>query len=1499
MRQILIFNFFLSFLSIYSLPLVGQSFEVLPSNARTANAVSPDGSVIVGMTTDNNAYFWNAEDGIIVLGMLPGMTSSSANDVSLEGRVVVGESSKFFPSERRAFRWTLEDGMIDIGAINNSQSNSALGVSSDGSVVVGHSDRQAFRWTAGGGMVGIGFLPGHSEISYATGISSDGQVIIGMSSARDPNTLQAFQWSTGTNMVPVGYPLDNSYGISADGSTIVGSLHPSNNNGILEAYRWIATTGIMGLGIPPGYVASQAIAVSGNGNIMVGQSRLTMESGYAATIWYEMGTPSLLQDVLTDDYGLDLNGYILREATDISDDGNVIVGWATNQQNQRRVFRVVIQNTEDKPIQVNSNADRPLKVGKTNCETGETIEINGVKIPECTLRAALQTAAARGGENPITFNIPGSGPHTISLIGLLPDVPAQTIVDATSQPGYNGLPLITLNGGESIENGLVLEQGESVVRGLSIGGFTNVGILITGAGENIVEASHIGINATGTAALPNRTGLIIDNSPGNKIGGPDPGQMNVISANTDSRDDVKMNEERTGVGILIQGAGSTGNQVQGNRVGTDFAGQQAIGNGYVGVYIYDASDNLIGGDETTHGNLISANANGNVYIFGQNATDNIISGNIIGTNLEGTASLSENSGGISILFGSRNIIGGPSGMPGTAPGNLISGHGKGGGVILAGINPEAVSSETDYAASGIASENIIAGNLIGTNRDGTSALPNQSGVVAVYDAHKTQIGGDQAGYRNIISGNGFGIILADTTGGFAPHGSVIAGNYIGTNINGNVALGNSGPGIMVNSLSRYPDESTGIAGVRIGGISDASRNIVAGNREMQIEIVGPVSAGTVIMNNYIGVLANGQAGQTPADSEYGLMIKTDGTLIGEDSEGNIVPNVIGGNQYGIVLVGNMNLVGGGNKIGTNPGGTVAVPNHTGIWVLGNGNNILKNTISGNKNYGIEIGQKQGSPFEGIYLDPDNTTIARNMIGTNSQGSNAIGNGIGENGAGVAFWRKSNLHLYYNTISGNHHGVEIDNSPFEATFMAGNIIGAGGIDPIDIEDGSVLPEFISIPNQGDGVHITDGNVYIYDEPNTEPFSELGNFIQNNLGAGIRRTGSNLSNDFEILSNFFFNNTGLAIDFGPEGAGTGDALHEPPVMMQPVIEEETARIRGLSAVNGRIQLYTTPICHPSGHGEGRLYLLAEDQIVSAGQQFSTEVSLPENLRVGYYVTALVTHNKRTSEFCKCVRIVDKEKYQEQLLEDLAREALKLGRLTIESNETKSLTINNNKNSLQEIEAVVYASEFNLPPDHSYFQGSALAPDGTEITPNTIDTTLYWTVGAVNVPAFAYNVCVDVSGTAFIQKNQIMVLVHRNGIGSPWKPLDTSVDDNNILCASGLTVFGDIAIATYDESVATTIALFDNQTESNKPITLLQNYPNPFAASTKIPFEITETGKVEVLIIDNLGRTVKSLVNQTLPAGKHEVTFEGTSIPEGMYFYQIKGNGFSETRKMVKIR
>lgn len=1507
-------------IALAALPVNGQHFQIV-HDLYAINHCSYDGRVMVGFDAGNTSLRIRIDGTVSSLPHRGSEFEINKTLVSGDGSSLVGELKRAAGSH--LLHYNIMNGAFTdlwfppffntvwLPRVSN------FVVSFTGDTVIAHVIYQE-TYLDGTSYRFVRWINGEAELlntpfesfegtKYLVGMSED-TLIVNYRTYTLINTLYKYNIST-KSLTP--YNLGEYFVrlVSSDGRVFAGQAGSFSNT---QPFRWedgnVALLGYaIGAGVSRG--TTEPLNLSRDGSVVLGVE--TLPDGPSifrfSTIWTKTNGIRKMSTVFQDDYGFDLSGIDLNEhyvygfnARYMSPDGVVVgraflgdkgVGWYA-----------VLRPDEEKPIVVNSIADLPNLPDETNCRTGRMIEIDGAEVPECTLRAAIEALNNRARADSISFNIDGGGSHTVVPLSPLPNVSYPVVLDATTQPGYNGFPMISLNGMGNIENGLVIEGGESVVRGFSIGGCTNAGILISGLGDNIIEANHIGVNAAGTTSIPNRTGLIIDNSPDNQVGGADLSQMNVISGNTDGNDLVKMREERTGIGIMIQGAGSTGNRVQGNRIGTDYSGQQAIGNGNVGVFIYNASENLIGGDEPSHGNIISANEDGNLTIFGRDATDNIISGNIIGTNLEGTKSLTQSGSGVLIFSGSRNRIGGSTDTPGKAPGNLISGH-NGGGVVLGGINPEALSSESENPEIGIAMENIIAGNLIGTNRVGTSALPNQTGVVAIYDAHKTMIGGDQSGYRNVISGNEVGIILADTTGGFAPHETVIAGNYIGTNIHGNAALGNNGPGILVTSLSRFHDGSTGIAGVRIGGVANSSRNIVAGNKEKQIEILGPVSSGTLILNNYIGVLANGQAGQTPADSEYGLMIKTNETFIGEDPEGNAAPNVIGGNQYGIVLVGDVNAVGGGNKIGTNPGGTVAVPNHTGIWVLGNNNIILGNTVSGNKNYGIEIGQQPGSPaFEGEFFNPDNTTIVRNMIGTNSQGTSAIGNGLGENGAGLVFWRGSNLHLYINTISGNHHGVHIANSPFQAgTQMSANIIGGGGVVPNEISGTVALPEFVPVPNLGDGVHITDGRVYMNNEPKNDLLADVkvGNFIQNNLGAGVRRTGSNLSSHFELLSNYFFSNSGLAIDFGPEGVGAGSSMHEPPVLMQPVFSEETARIRGVSAVNGIIQLYTTPICHPSGHGEGRLYLSEKDQVVSSGQEFSTEVSLPQNLRVGYYVTALVTHNNRTSEFCPCVRIADEDKYQEQLLDELYLKAINLLNLTLNFSDTKSGVTTGGKNSLQDNPYRIYASEFNFPPDHSFFEGSVLTPGGTEIIPTKIDTTAYWTLGAVNITNPLYDICVDISGNEFAGNHPHLVLVHRSGIGEPWKPLDTTMSEEGTLCASGLTSFGDIAIAAYDGSAPTSIAFFEKHGNSDGPFTLFQNYPNPFSHSTIIPFSLAKGADVRVIIYDFMGRMTALVTNAYYNAGNHEVRFSAEKLPAGIYFCRFESNGLTSSKKMMVVK
>jgi photosystem II stability/assembly factor-like uncharacterized protein len=83
------------------------------------------------------------------------------------------------------------------------------------------------------------------------------------------------------------------------------------------------------------------------------------------------------------------------------------------------------------------------------------------------------------------------------------------------------------------------------------------------------------------------------------------------------------------------------------------------------------------------------------------------------------------------------------------------------------------------------------------------------------------------------------------------------------------------------------------------------------------------------------------------------------------------------------------------------------------------------------------------------------------------------------------------------------------------------------------------------------------------------------------------------------------------------------------------------------------------------------------------------------------------------------------------------------------------------------------------------------------------------------------------------------------------------------------------------------------------LHQNFPNPFNPTTAIKYQIPELNFVTLKVYDVLGKEVAILVNEEKPAGTYEVEFKGTSLPSGIYFYQLKTDSYIKTRKMVLIK
>lgn len=83
------------------------------------------------------------------------------------------------------------------------------------------------------------------------------------------------------------------------------------------------------------------------------------------------------------------------------------------------------------------------------------------------------------------------------------------------------------------------------------------------------------------------------------------------------------------------------------------------------------------------------------------------------------------------------------------------------------------------------------------------------------------------------------------------------------------------------------------------------------------------------------------------------------------------------------------------------------------------------------------------------------------------------------------------------------------------------------------------------------------------------------------------------------------------------------------------------------------------------------------------------------------------------------------------------------------------------------------------------------------------------------------------------------------------------------------------------------------------LSQNYPNPFNPTTNINFKISNRGFVYLKVFNILGNTVATLINEELSAGEHEVKFDATGLPSGIYFYQLKAGNNTETNKMILMK
>jgi len=344
-----------------------------------------------------------------------------------------------------------------------------------------------------------------------------------------------------------------------------------------------------------------------------------------------------------------------------------------------------------------------------------------------SLRQAITDANNHAGLDTVAFNIPGSGVHTITPASTLPSITDPVIIDGYTQPGAsantlatgdNAVLLIELNTAATGFGLNIIGPGSgSTIRGLVINRGSD-GIELTQSATNCtIEGNFIGTDPTGTNGLGNLRGIANFSCDNNLIGGTTPAARNIISANS-------------GIGVLV--LGGSGNIIQGNFIGTDVTGANALGNGTDGINV-QGPGNLVGGTTAAARNIISGNVDDGVAIVGGGASGNTVQGNFIGTDVTGTQPLGNLEDGVLLATNGNNTVGGTA----TGARNIISGNNRY-GVIL----------ETPETNS------VVQGNFIGTDITGTLALGNGSDGVVIDVVSNASIGGTAAGASNIIAHNG-------------------------------------------------------------------------------------------------------------------------------------------------------------------------------------------------------------------------------------------------------------------------------------------------------------------------------------------------------------------------------------------------------------------------------------------------------------------------------------------------------------------------------------------------------------------------------------------------------------------------------------------------------------------------------------------------------------------------------------------------------------------------
>jgi autotransporter-associated beta strand protein len=554
----------------------------------------------------------------------------------------------------------------------------------------------------------------------------------------------------------------------------------------------------------------------------------------------------------------------------------------------------------------------------------------------------------------------------------------------------------------------------------------------------------------------------------------------------------------------------------------------------------------------------------------------------------------------------------------------------------------------NFSANGVhlvGSNSTVAGCFVGTDATGSVAEGNTNGISIDSSASNNTIGGRVAAARNLISGNGTGVLIQ----GSGTTENTVEGNYIGTNAlgrsmgwtdsNGNPIAANTGCGVVIDG---------GASGNTIGGTTPGTRNVISGNGWNGVFIQSSDTIQNRVEGNYIGTDASGSRPLASGNANNGS-----GIMLGNGASNNTIGgtiaaarNIISGNGDGVFIGGDgvtQNVVEG-NYIGTNAfgesmgwtdsnGNPIAANANCGVVIAaGASHNMIGGTIPGARNV------ISGNGANGVLIQDSGTVenmVAGNYIGTDASGSRPLASGNGNNGSGIVLTNGASDNTIggtvaaRNLISGNRSpGIDIDGTGTTGNVVEGNYIGAG-------PDGNT-----SVPNGGQGIWVyggASGNTIGGSNPAD------GNTITYNNDVGVAVTDDSSSGN-TIRLNSIHDNSGLGIDLGNDGVTSNDPTNPDagPNNWQNYPELTAATAGTSSMVSGTLQsasdqtfvldFYASTTADQSGYGQGAVYLGSTTVTTDgAGSASFTDVSLPGASEQGDWITATATNvGGDTSEF-----------------------------------------------------------------------------------------------------------------------------------------------------------------------------------------------------------------------------------------------------------------------------